>query len=512
MNALGVNLFRRTHRLLLTVSLLVAGIGWERAFSFIQYEAYLNDPPPVVSLYEPRTQALLAAHPPAVNPPINPILSYAPKPSASFYDQSYIRFSTDYGGGKQMIPVAVDALKYDAFRRNNDVRKRFAGFSQKSIGIAKKQTGPGGVSLGLALPRQLESVFGEGGGNLRVSGYRRISFSGRSTWTDAAQSDVLRQSRFPTLNMDQVYRFDIEGTIGSKISVKVNEDSQTDIPLSNRIQIRYKGSDDDIIKTIEAGNTNLSLPGAQFVGYSSRIQGLFGLKTEAKVGKLNLTAIASQEKGSSERASISASGEEKAQAVRDWQFAENRIFDLSQASDAHPLKRTDIVNNVFVYEQAYGSDINNRKFAKMYVDPQRDNDQSAYAQAAIKIVQIPTDQYSFPNDTINGRHYLVFNTRRSDISIGVFMEIIRDSINPSTGKKVYDTVGNITDFGDTLLLKMLRPVNGYTPRHPCWPLMWRNIYDVPKGVSIEDLNIKIFKGAAGTEDATYNLEYDEENG
>lgn len=505
-----MNLFRRTHRLLLTVSLLVAGLGWERGYSFIQYEAYLIDPPPVVSLYEPRFQAILAAHPPAVYPPINPVLSFTPKSTVSFYDQSYIRFTTDYGLGKQLVPVAVDALKYDDFRRRNDVKRRFATFSQKSIALSKKQTGPGGVSVGLALPRQLESVFGEGGGNLRVSGYRRISFSGRSQWTDAAQSDVLRQSKFPTLNMDQVYRFDIEGTIGSKISVKVAEDSQTDIPLSNRIQIRYKGSDDDILKTIEAGNTNLSLPGAQFVGYSSRIQGLFGIKTEAKVGKFSMTAIASQEKGSSERASISASGEEKAQSIRDWQFAVNRIFDLSLATDSLPFGRKDVVKNVLVYEQAYGSDINNRRFAKMYVDPKRDNDRSPNAQAPIKIIQLPVEQYSFYSDTISGRHYVVFNTRRSDNSFGVFIDIER--LDTLTGRRVRDTVGNITDFGDTLILKMLRPVNGYTPRHPSWPLMWRNIYEVPKGVSIEDLNIRIFKGAAGTEDAGYNLEYDEKNG
>ena len=507
-----MNLFRRTHRLLLIASFLVAGLGWERGYSFIRYEAYLIEPPQVVSLYEARYQAILAAHPPATYPPLNPLLSFAPKPTVSFYDQSYIRFTTEYGMGKQLVPIAVDALKYNDFRRRSDTRRRFATLSQKSITLARKQTGPGGVSVGLALPKQLESVFGEGGGNLRVSGYRRISFSGRSSWTDAAQSDVLRQSRFPTLNMDQVYRFDIEGTIGTKISVKVAEDSQTDIPLSNRIQIRYRGSDDDILKTIEAGNTNLSLPGAEFVGYSSRIQGLFGIKTEAKVGKLGLTAIASQEKGSSERASISASGEEKADAIRDWQFAENRIFDLSLATDSMPLGPKDVVKNVLVYEQAYGSDINNRRFAKMYVDPKRDNDNSPNAQAPIKIVQLPTEQYSFPSDTVNGRHYIVFNTRRSDnTTIGVFMDIERDSIDPRTGRKLRDTIGNITDFGDTLLLKMLLPSSGYTPRHPCWPLMWRNIYEVPKGVSIEDLNIKIFKGAAGTEEGGSNLEYDEIN-
>ena len=92
-----------------------------------------------------------------------------------------------------------------------------------------------------------------------------------------AQTPDYRQNKFPSLRMEQVSRFDITGTIGSKITVKVSQDSQTDIPLANRIQIRYKGDEDDILKTIEAGNTTLSLPNTKFVGYSSRIRGLFGL-------------------------------------------------------------------------------------------------------------------------------------------------------------------------------------------------------------------------------------------
>lgn len=130
-----------------------------------------------------------------------------------------------------------------------------------------------------------------------MSGYHQITLSGRSQWDDRTETATYRQNKFPSLNMEQISRFDINGTIGSKITVSVSQDSKTDIPLANRIMLRYKGDEDDIIKTIEAGNTTLSLPNTQFVGYSTRIKGLFGIKSTAQIGGLELTAIASQEKG-----------------------------------------------------------------------------------------------------------------------------------------------------------------------------------------------------------------------
>ena len=158
--------------------------------------------------------------------------------------------------------------------------------------------------------------------------------------------------------------------IGTKISVKVSQDSQTDIPLENRIQIRYKGDEDDILKTIEAGNTNLNLPNTQFVGYSSRIRGLFGIKTEAQIGNLSLTAIASQEKGTSDQATFSPTGEESAEDYRDYDYQMDRIFDLGlDNNDGQELAPNDRITKLFVYEQESDDDNLEAYDANMYVYP-----------------------------------------------------------------------------------------------------------------------------------------------
>lgn len=462
-----------------------------------------NPAPPVVSRYSPPVADFYIAKRQATILALEPQFNYTPKVVASYFKEDYLTFNTEYAPGKSLVPVSVDAQQYNVWRKNRFLRQRFAFFGQKSFANSQAKAGPGGLAIGIGLPKQLDKVFGEGGGNLKVSGYRRISFSGRSSWTDGVTSDALSQSRFPSLNMDQVYRFDIEGTIGTKISVKVSEDSQTDIPLANRIMLRYKGDDDDIIKSIEAGNTTLSLPNTQFVGYSSNIQGLFGLKTEAQIGKLSLTAIASQEKGSSERASVSANGEEKANTIRDYAYVQNRIFDLYPGK----LQRADVITDIQVFEQnlSTGTALGNSNKASLFIDP-ADTANPNYTpfidfKVQMQKVDPNSQQYQQYSDTLRNMHYLVFNAPQQERAIGVWMKVVRHRAGlPDTTF----TVGNIDDSVFHLLT--IRPAVNYAPSHPTWNYMWRNIYAVPAGLAAADLGLKIYKGPAGTEGSAGNVD------
>jgi hypothetical protein len=481
-------------RTVLTVWLItaVAGIG---SNSYAGIQLSFDDPAPqVVSKYRPASNDFFIGKRAETILALIPQFNFSPKVTASHFDGDYLTFNTEYMSGKSLVPVAVPSLKYNEFRRNIFLRQRFAFMGQHSYDSQQKAAGPGGISIGVGLPKQLDKVFGEGGGNLRVSGYRRISFSGRSSWTDGAAGDALKQSKFPSLLMDQIYRFDIEGTIGTKISVKVSEDSQTDIPLSNRIQLRYRGDEDDILKSIEAGNTNLSLPNTQFVGYSSQIQGLFGLKVEAQVANLKLTGIASQEKGSSERASVSAAGDEKSQTHRDCDYVENRIFDLAYQGK---LRDSDVVQDVFVFQEDLStSGGSNAYVSDLRIDPTKNDVQ--FDKPGLRMLKVDPTQFEIVNDKQRNLHYIVFNTSQSERAMGVVMTVLH-----ADGTK--DKIGS-----DTLApyqLFMLRSGMGdYYPSHPTWKLMWRNAYNIPRGADAADLNIKIFKGAAGTETSSGNVD------
>lgn len=426
------------------------------------------------------------------------VLEREPKLLRSSFESQSLVFNTQYykrrGEEYWLVPVGVDQHEYLAHRKQKTTDENFRRELNKGIINPDQREQQDGLGVSIGLPKRVARIVGEGGAGLRVNGYRRITFSGRSQWTDGANSDGYSQSKFPTLNMEQISRFNITGNIGSKISVKVSQDSQTDIPLSNRIEIRYKGDEDDILKSIEAGNTTLSLPNTRFVGYSSRIRGLFGLKAEAQVGSLTLTAIASQEKGTSERTSISPTGEEAAEFVRDWEYADSRIFDLGRPNE---LRAGDSVLNIFVYEQSNKEDDLETDYAEIHVNPAYPDSFTNERIIGIKVEKVERDQYQFINDP-GAPPYIVFTSITSrNRAIGVWMVT---KVNRQ-GVWTVDTVGNIV--ADTLKLKMIRHNNPQAD-YQTWDLMWRNCYAIPRGSEMKDLNIKIYEGVPGSESNSSN--------
>lgn len=488
-------------------------------FAQIGFQADFDPIPSWISKYEIPDYRLSVANPPKSYPSLELRPTNVPAFAHSSFKNNSLTFNTTYyrhGRTKyDLVPVTVDAMDFAEFQKDRYEDKQRGFIFEEKVSRSDRQGGAGGLGVNVALPKRLNKIFGEGGAGLRVSGFRKITFSGRSQWTDG-QSNVLRQNKFPSLSMEQISRFDITGTIGTKISVKVSQDSETDIPLANRIQIRYKGDEDDILKSIEAGNTTLSLPNTQFVGYSQRIQGLFGLRTEAQLGSLTFTAIASQEKGNSEKTSITATGEESAVYIRDADYADNRVFDLGLPAiyDSlgvllynRELLPGDSIIELFVFEQEpnqLGQDTTIP--ASLNVKPQ-DSGRFVFedlnAQYGVNQLEYGKE-FTYEQVVTKGIYYIQFNTRRQENrALGVYMEVQRPG------------VGLVT-FGDISAppynLKLIRSDNPL-PTFETWKLMWRNVYDLrQRSTLISELNVKVFKGLPGREGTTSSLEYQDISG
>ncbi len=486
----------------------------------IGFHAELDSPPTFISDYKNVDNNFSVAIYPKTYKHLSRWLAFKPVPKRSNFAEGSIRFETQYYGLNRekynLIPVSVDAQQYSQFRIKTALMKSLRENFTKTLEVERGGTGRSGLGVQVALPKRLQKIFGEGSAGLKISGKRRISFAGRSSCNDEATTGT-SQSKFPSLVMDQVSRFNIEGTIGTKISVKVSQDSQTDIPLANRIQIRYRGDEDDVLKTIEAGNTTLSLPNTQFVGYSSRIRGLFGLKTTAQIGHLTLTAIASQEKGSSETTSITAGGEENVEYMRDYEYAERRIFDLLLPSD-EPLRPTQKINKISLYESVQSYQVlENPLLANFYADPSNTEsfptDKVTGNNTLIK--EIDGNKYTIIQNTDNGIPYVYFSASQSStVHIGYWMEV-EEVINGVTTTTTYGDINDSSVVIDELteertvtplytLKLLLRESNSYRPSNAIWPLMWRNCYVIPRGSRVEDIKFRILKGLDGTEQQSSN--------
>ncbi|MBI5869314.1 MAG: cell surface protein SprA [candidate division Zixibacteria bacterium] len=387
--------------------------------------------------------------------------------------------------------VSLNLRTFRAFQNQDQVVKTW---NRDIMTLMKKtdreKSGP--LRIGVELPSAVASVVGEGGAGLQVSGRQRISFAGRSQWSDASNKvSSLRPSKFPSLIMQQDNSFTVEGTIGSKVSVKVDQDSKRQTDLENRIQIRYKGDEDDIIQSVEAGNTTLALPNTQFVGYSQRIQGLFGLKAAATVGPVDLTMITSQEKGNSVRSRVTAGANQNDVTLRDYGYAVNRFFDLGRVGTVGD-------DSLYVHP---GDTIVNFLLFKSVSDPQatkvtwlmdvRHPNRYADSTGTITCVVQGTEGYIMSPE----QHYLYLNnTVSQDIkysNVAYYMRIKRAN-------------GEFVEFGDTSVspyrLQLLKPT-GLTADHPLWLSMWKNVYDLGfRNIKYEELTgLDIKKGPPGTE-------------
>lgn len=226
-------------------------------------------------------------------------------------------------------------LAYRSFRRAWDDRSRqsvntLAGGSP----IGSQRQGGLSFELPIHLPRIYSGLLGPGQPRLNVSGSENIKLAGTSEWTNQ-QTGLLgqRRSLFPSLDMEQDLDIRLEGQLSDRVKVNLLQNSATQIPLANKIAINYKGDEDDLVQSLDLGNTNLALPGTQYVSYSGRNEGLFGMKATTRLGPLDFTVLASKQEGKSERASYAGGASSQRQTLNDYDYVRGVYFLLYDPSD-----------------------------------------------------------------------------------------------------------------------------------------------------------------------------------
>ena len=116
-----------------------------------------------------------------------------------------------------------------------------------------------------------------GRASLQVSG--NVNINGKMVFQDQELvRSTLNQTQNTHLEFDQKQNLNIQGKIGDRITVAMDQDSERQFDWENNIRISYEGYEDDIVQKIEAGNISLSLPSTKYVTFSGKNQGLFGIK------------------------------------------------------------------------------------------------------------------------------------------------------------------------------------------------------------------------------------------
>ncbi len=172
----------------------------------------------------------------------------------------------------------------------------------------------------------LEKVFGPGGVRLTTQGSIQLSMGIKSNKTDnpALSLSARRKTYF---NFDQKIQATIAASVGDKLkfNMSYNTDATFDFDSKN-LKLNYEGKEDEIIKSIEAGNVSMTTGSSLISGGTA----LFGVKAKLQFGKLTLTGLVSQQNSESQTISTQGGVQTTQFSIKADEYDANRHFFLAQ--------------------------------------------------------------------------------------------------------------------------------------------------------------------------------------
>ena len=379
-----------------------------------------------------------------------------------------------------------------------------------------------------------DKIFGSNVINIIPQGSAELVFGINISRTEnPTLSEKLRT--IPTFDFKEKIQMNVTGTIGDKVQLGVNYNTEAMFEFENRTKLQYAGKEDEILKKVEAGDVTLPLTGTLITGSYS----LFGLKTEMQFGKLTVTTVLSQQKGESSVVEVKGGAQLTDFEIFADEYEANRHFFLSQyfrdtydaslrnlpvVSSGINIERIEvwITNKSSRFEEASNRNIvafmdlgesathifntipefQQTPGALIYPDNSANNlyEQLTTSYGMIRDVDQVTNAFDplYPRFQI-GRDFekienarklnereFYFNRQLGYISLNVALntdEVLAVAYEYTYGGKLYK-VGEFSTDGimapQSLVLKLLKGTT-LSPRLPTWDLMMKNIYSLGSG-------------------------------
>ncbi|MEL7341977.1 MAG: cell surface protein SprA, partial [Bacteroidota bacterium] len=213
---------------------------------------------------------------------------------------------------------------------------------------------------------ELEDIFGGGKISIRPTGFATLRLSLDRNRNDSEQLNIQQQNPPPFLNFQQDIQVGVIGQIGEKLRLNVNFDSQATFDFEDELKLAHKGTEDQIIQEIEAGNVSMQVGNSLMQGR----QNLFGLKTKLRFGPVYVSGIASFERGQVETVRVAGGGAIETPFEKEvTEYDANRHFFLSHffrsvyedALDNLPVVQSRLqINQVEIWVERQGFTRNNR--------------------------------------------------------------------------------------------------------------------------------------------------------
>ncbi|MBS7566064.1 cell surface protein SprA [Mucilaginibacter sp. Bleaf8] len=198
-------------------------------------------------------------------------------------------------------------------------------FRQLTDNYAYQSQQPGFVPQIKIRSRTFEQIFGSPNIDIRPQGSAQLIFAGQVNSNQNPLFNTRQRKQF-NFNFDQRIQMNLTGSIGDKLKIATNYNTDAQFQFENQIKLDYTGRPDEIIQKIEAGTVSMPL-NTQLIRGS---QALFGVKTKLKFGRLDVTSIFSQQRSQSKTITITNGTQQGEFRLQPTDYEANRHYFLAQ--------------------------------------------------------------------------------------------------------------------------------------------------------------------------------------
>ncbi len=217
------------------------------------------------------------------------------------------------------LPYTMTLQEYN----DHNMRRSMQSYWEQHNVDTDREDGPGFGRFRVR-SETFESIFGSNVINIQPQGFAELQLGINRTKIDnPTLQERMRQTT--TFDFQQRIQMNIRGSIGDRLKLGINYNTEATFDFENQINLEYEGGEDDILKSVEAGNVTMPLPGTLITGSQS----LFGVKTELQFGRLTIATVFSQQKGETSVMNIQGGAQTQEFDIAADEYDRNRHFFLS---------------------------------------------------------------------------------------------------------------------------------------------------------------------------------------
>lgn len=229
-------------------------------------------------------------------------------------------------GDKELgYPIPMTQEEYMGYTERQERNKFFRSQYDKAV---EEEEGKSGFDL-LDMQFSLgpaEKIFGPGGIRVKTQGSASLSMGMKHNVVDNPTLSEQARDQW-TFDFNETVQLNMKASVGSKMNFDLNYNTEATFDFNaTKFKLAFAGDEDDIVQNIEAGNVSMTTGNSLISGGAS----LFGIKTQLKFGKLNLTALLAKQESTSKTVSSKGGVTKRNYELLATDYDENRHYFLGQ--------------------------------------------------------------------------------------------------------------------------------------------------------------------------------------